>query len=471
MRSQQMATVMDMKRMPQDNARRTKVQLLTSLRDRDWKPAERHDLTEFSEQLMFSVEADVEERFFDMILSRLYFSDLPDRLESIPEAHQETFQWLFESDPQQYNPNDWDSFTKWLSSTSNDNLFWATGKPGSGKSTLMKFLFNDDRTSKHLQAWTNGRPLVKAGFFFWNSGTVMQMSRMGLVQSILHKALSDDKKTLKQLFKHRWQQFVAFGGGRQPMTWPEVRRAFETMVAEPETPRTFFFMIDGLDEFDGDSKELIDLVLGISKHSYVKVCVASRPLLVFSDAFEERPSLRLEHLTRNDIRKYVIFHFANNRHYARLSKLEPDRAAKLIDDIADKAAGVFLWVYLVVQSLLDGLSNADRMSDLIARLEALPPGLEDLYDRLLHSLDVNYFRHACQLFRLVIHRQRPLLIELYFADNEEDDTAMNIGIKPLPTQQILYCLEAMQRRLVSRCKAFLEVEDWHANPNTALSQG
>jgi hypothetical protein len=112
MRSQQMATVMDMKRMPQDNARRTKVQLLTSLRDGDWKPAERHDLTEFSEQLMFSVEADVEERFFDMILGRLYFSDLPDRLESIPEAHQETFQWLFESDPQQYNPNDWDSFTK-----------------------------------------------------------------------------------------------------------------------------------------------------------------------------------------------------------------------------------------------------------------------------------------------------------------------------------------------------------------------
>jgi hypothetical protein len=99
---------------------------------------------------------------------------------------------------------------------SGDNLFWATGKPGSGKSTLMKFLFNDNRTWKNLQRWSNGRPLVKAGFFFWNSGTVMQMSRMGLLQSILHTTLSNDEQTLKQLFKHRWQQFVALvAGGSQ----------------------------------------------------------------------------------------------------------------------------------------------------------------------------------------------------------------------------------------------------------------
>ena len=62
-------------------------------------------------------------------------------------------------------------------------------------------------------------------------------------------------------------------------------------------------MIDGLDEFDGNPKDLVDLILGIAKYSHVKVCVASRPWLVFSDAFEDRPSLRLEHLTRNDVLK------------------------------------------------------------------------------------------------------------------------------------------------------------------------
>jgi hypothetical protein len=230
-------------------------------------------------------------------------------------------------------------------------------------------------------------------------------------------------------------------------------------------------MIDGLDEFDGDSKELVDLVLDTSKHSHVKVCVACRPLLVFSDAFEERPSLRLERSTRNDIRKYVASHFANNKHYARLSKLEPDGALTLVNDIVDKAAGVFLWVHLVVQSLLDGLSNADRMSDLTARLAALPPSLEDPYDRLLSSLDANYFRHACQLFPLVVHRPRVLLPELYFADNEDCNSAMTIQVKALSKDQIVHRLEVMQRRPTSRCKGFLEVVDWHSEPDSVLSEG
>jgi hypothetical protein len=153
----------------------------------------------------------------------------------------------------------------------------------------------------------------------------------------------------------------------------ELLKAFETIVSTPPTPKTFFFMIDELDEFDDESAELVDLVLETAKHSHVKVCTASRPWLVFSDAFENRPNLILERLTKNDIRNYHTSPFANNRHYARLSKLEPVRAVALIEEIANKVAGVFLWVYLVVRSLLDGLSNADRMSDLVNRLESLPP--------------------------------------------------------------------------------------------------
>jgi hypothetical protein len=350
-------------------------------------------------------------------------------------------------------------------------LFWAYGKPGSEKSTLMKFLFNDNRTQSHLQAWSNGRPLVKTGFFFWSSGTMIQKSREGLLQSILHTALSEDEQTLKQLFKGRWQRFVTFGGRRQPFTWPELLDAFKTMVAEPETLRTFFFMIDGLDEFDGDSRELVDLVLGLAKQPHVKICIASRPLLVFSDAFEGRSNLQLERLTRNDIRKYVASHFKTNKYYERLSMLDSDRASMLVENIVEKAAGVFMWVHLVVKSLLDGLTDADRMSDLMARSEALPPGLEELYDRLLSSLDAKYFKHACQLFQLVLHRPRPLLLKLYFADNEKDDSFMSAPVKALLKDQITHRLETMQRRLTSRCKGFLEVTDWHSEQDLVFSKG
>jgi hypothetical protein len=124
----------------------------------------------------------------------------------------------------------------------------------------------------------------------------------------------------------------------------------------------------------------------------------------------------------------------------------------------------------VVQSLLEGLFNADRMLDLTARLHALLPGLEDLYERLLSSLDANYFKHACQLFRLIMARRRPFPLELYLADNEHDDSAIHEEITSLSPDHIMHRLETMQRRLVSRCKSFLEVEDWHANPDLKLSE-
>jgi hypothetical protein len=106
MRSQQIGTMMSAKQMPDQNVERPKTQLLASLRERNWKPSEQNDLKEFSEHLMPSVDMDVEDRFFNMMLGRLYFSGLPDRFESISEAHQETFQWMFESNPRHYNSDD-----------------------------------------------------------------------------------------------------------------------------------------------------------------------------------------------------------------------------------------------------------------------------------------------------------------------------------------------------------------------------
>ncbi|KAF1837270.1 hypothetical protein BDW02DRAFT_175185 [Decorospora gaudefroyi] len=454
-----------------DKGASERLRLLTSLQHHNWKPTKSSDLSDFSDALRTSVVSqDIEARFASLILSRLWFTELPDRYGTIPEAHQDTFHWMFEDDHQQLNASDWDSFTEWLSDTDGSNLFWISGKPGSGKSTLMKYLFSDDRTTTHLQAWTSDRALVQAGFFFWNSGSDMQMSRMGLLQTLLHYALRSDRKTLMQLFEHRWQQFVAFGGGRQPFTWLELRRAFDMMISAPLTPRKFFFMIDGLDEFDGDRQELVKMILMITRHLHVKICVASRPWPDLLDAFEGRPSLRLERLTQKDIQNYVTASFANNKHYAKLSKLEPNHAANLIKSITKKAAGVFLWVYLVLQSLLDGLSNADRMCDLMARLEALPPGLEQLFLKLLGSLDPDYLKHACQLFRLVMVRRRPLLLELWFADSINDDPALRYEARFLSSDEVLDRLEMMNRRLIARCKGFLEVEDWRRSPGAILTE-
>lgn len=56
---------------------------------------------------------------------------------------------------------------------------------------------------------------------------------------------------------------------------------------------------------------------------------------------------------------------------------------------------------LVVQSLLEGLTNGDRLRDLQGRIAELQPGLEDLYANILQTMGEKYLEHASQVFQIV----------------------------------------------------------------------
>jgi len=246
-----------------------------------------------------------------------------------------------------------------------------------------------------------------------------------------------------------------FGGGGGPFAWAELRRVFEKLISNEDA--RFFFLIDGLDEFDGDLKEVVELIMHASKRPNVKICAASRPWLVFEEAFEGKPSLLLEQLTRGDIQHYVFSKFKSSTQYCRLEKREPVLSQQLLQKVVNKATGVFLWVYLVVDSLIEGLTNADRMSDLQARLDALPGDLEELFDKLLGGLKPNCLRHACQFFRLVQIHNNPPALALYFADDPDVQSSLRAEVKSLSIDEVNDRVEDLRRRIVSRCKGFLEM--------------
>lgn len=62
---------------------------------------------------------------------------MEDREEKIATAHSKTFQWVFEGS-RNGSAQHWSCLKTWLES--NEQLYWITGKAGSGKSTLMKFI-------------------------------------------------------------------------------------------------------------------------------------------------------------------------------------------------------------------------------------------------------------------------------------------------------------------------------------------
>ena len=405
------------------------------------------------------------------LLNDLKFLEMSDRSDRIAEAHEKTFDWIFKEP--RTGAKSWESFLKWLES--GESLYWITGKAGSGKSTLMKYVYSNYRTLDHLESWAADVPLVTAAFFFWNSGTDLQMSQTGLLRTILYQVFQKEPELIPRILSERWEIYNLFGEDSHAWTEVEMKLAFTKLMELDSSSFKFCFFIDGLDEFSGNPEELIRFIKSITAVDHIRVCVASRPWVEFEDAFQTSPSLLLENLTYDDIKEFVNSSFHQDPGFVELGLREPEYASQLLEAIVQKASGVFLWVTLVVASLLAGLVNGDRVCDLEKRLALLPPDLEKLYQKMLDSLDPFYLGHASALFQLIRVEPEATLLLLSFAD-ESLSTVLARNIQPLIASEADLRERVMRRRIKSRCKGLLEVgSDRHnnisANPLTSAVGG
>ncbi|KAM0549877.1 hypothetical protein ACHAPJ_009124 [Fusarium lateritium] len=299
--------------------------------------------------------------FEDLFLQRLKFKDMMSRELRIPKAHAETFRWIFcdtEDDYSKLKPEA--NFRSFLQNDK-DNLYWVTGKPGSGKSTLMKYIYQNPETSKHLRVWQKKDKLVRASFYFWNSGSNLQMSVNGLLQTLLYDCLKQLPSAIPIVFPERWELLRLFGK-HDPWQLEELEEALRYLIQGTDLGAKFFIFVDGLDECSGNLSSLIIFILGLCESSsHVKMCVASRPWAQFEDSFKKHPHLLLQDLTKEDIARYVASNLGANEGFRELAEREPECAKQLRNEIARKAEGVFLWVNLVVASLLAGLTDGDGL--------------------------------------------------------------------------------------------------------------
>jgi hypothetical protein len=327
------------------------------------------------------------------ILKSLQFPLMHDRYSLIHERHPETFSWVFEGAAS--------PFKTWLEQDS--GAFWISGKAGSGKSTLMKFLDRSPQLRTSLNVWAAGRQLFVASFYFWITGTRMQKTQEGLLQSILHEILRQDPSLIPRVVPARWEQDVSFHGSLQPWTLPELYDALEFVIRE-KPAACFCFLIDGLDEYAGDAGEqglFADKIQKLASSSMVKICVASRPWTAFENVFGADPDrmLKVQDLTRDDMNRFIRNTLEENPRFAMISRRDR-RAMGLIHEIRDSAQGVFLWVVLVVKSLLAGATQEDDIEELTKRLRALPGDLKGFFQRMLDSIDDSYEQHASRILLL-----------------------------------------------------------------------
>ncbi|KAK4173855.1 hypothetical protein QBC36DRAFT_193690 [Triangularia setosa] len=191
----------------------------------------------------------------------------------------------------------------------------------------------------------------------------------------------------------------------------------------------------------------------------LKICVASRAWSNFEDTFRGRASLMmLQDLSAADIEYYVSSTLAANQGFSELHDRDPSNAKELSETIAKKAEGVFLWVCLVVQSLFVGLTNGYYLRGLHNRLQELPPNLEDLYTKILKSLNPKYLAHASRLSQVVRACEDSLTLFLVTLADFDDETGLVMRpVRPISNRDKSALCKNMKRKLVSRCRGLFDI--------------
>lgn len=429
--------------------------------ERTWRRQRQKDAG-LASQLGIDAHATIE-LVENAILSSFLFHTMEQRQEHIAEAHARTFEWIFQDT--QLHKKPWDNFPHWLESQS--GIYWICGKAASGKSTLMKFIREHDMTRNRMNAWAKPHQLVCGHFYFWNTGTSLQKSQAGLLRSLIYQILDLYRKLIPDTLPALWKKISAqnaiflsqLSQSWHPWSLQELRQVIETLFKQTASSIKFCFFIDGLDEFDGEHREIASLMTHLSQFPHVKLCLSSRPLMVFEEEFEDYPKLSLQDLTVDDIRFYVQDKLNEHKRMSVLQQREPVLTQQLVSEIVHKSSGVFLWVSLVTKSLLNGLTNMDNIADLKRALQELPPELDDLFSDMLGSIKPHfYLEQASRLFQLVYHsRLPPTTIGLSFADDEDVNLAMKSGTRRLSPSEKYKRDFAMRTRVKSRCAGLLEV--------------
>ena len=396
----------------------------------------------------------------------------PRRYESL-DNHTESFQWIWSTE------GSGPGFVNWLRS---DNcIFWISGKPGSGKSTLMKYLTENKRT-KELVSKTP-TPTFLISYFFYELGDPQEKAFVSLLHAFVYGLLENVYGVSKRASSTLIQilELYKIQTREQPWAQKVLQEAIRHIVSKfPITARVVLF-IDGFDECDGSHADQLDFLKNLvesSKNSKlsIKICIASRAEVDIRLRLSNYPSLAIHHFTEPDISAYVAKRL---KAAWELMASQPDDTTAtsdqgLIDNVVRKAEGVFLWVNLVVTPLVMAIEAEAEISDLHREVNRLPEGLELLYQRIVAKIPQNRLHDAINFLQIVaITNTHDDLAPEYGADtlwkicNAMKDPSTAISEKAyfeegfrgndVPSKKG-QCA-AMRRRIQTSCRGLLHCDD------------
>ncbi|KAI0202705.1 hypothetical protein F4808DRAFT_468333 [Astrocystis sublimbata] len=355
------------------------------------------------------------------------FYSVGDELPEIPEGRQSiqdlAYSWVASTT----------TYAKFLrlDAPDSDRELWITGKPGTGKSTLLEAIVRDMSGPQDFDLVLEKKPSVAhVAVFFCNRGKERAENAAAIVQCLVSQVLSRQTR-LRQYFLDACDT-----AGRDQFDRPEdlhvISAVFRKILSDSAFKPTCF-VIDAIDEccIDGDEDEtdqvvwaLIDLISSTRQFTGVRWLVSADSDGVIkrhaprTDGQYQKLELSLD--GDSESTEPVLSSAAAEHIKFRVGELMrglhvSDSFRKAIEDkMLTQSKGNFLWVDLACKQILShGLPwNAIHFVDSKSfPSEALPSGLEPLYAHMeagLEKLQWDSPRYCREIFNTLAMAYRPL---------------------------------------------------------------
>lgn len=366
----------------------------------------------------------------------LAFPGITLRESLITQAFPGTFDWILSE--QKFHL--WDS--------DNTEMLWIRGKPGSGKSTIIKYLSN------HFEKRTlpsNEKSAVKVSAFFNTRGSPLEKSLEGFLRSTIKQILEQQPG----LFRHIADKYFRHEESHSVSTF---RDWLFTLYEQWTHPAGLILLIDALDELEDPVRDLVALLENLIKiagerSQRLRICVSGRPVHGVTPWLQQCLCIVLENHTSLDIATYV---------QAKTLRIVGERDAivykEFQQDVINKANGVFLWVKLVIEELLDGWEGSDPIISLREKLASLPEGVEELFGRMLQKINRDDITEATAMFKCVLGAVEPFSLAefrcaLAFGSESSDNSISEMNGAEMVTRTD----GGLERRIQKCCGGLIEI--------------
>ncbi|KAB5580896.1 hypothetical protein GE09DRAFT_455744 [Coniochaeta sp. 2T2.1] len=151
---------------------------------------------------------------------------------------------------------------------------------------------------------------------------------------------------------------------------------------------------------------------------------------------------------------------------ARMEKIEPGVTRKIVDEVVDRASGIFLWIVLVVRKLVWRLQTYTlSTSTLLEEVSRLPPDLEELYAHMLGSMSKQNQILGSKFLQLLFRHLQIggfcdfTLLQLSSAEECDYEACLKSPFKALTEEARDWRCEATEGRLRASCCGLCEVQN------------